>query len=183
MSTTIDGFEVDVIVSIVPSRGSTVTQFPVEKGADTNDHIITGPPIIAVEGLVSDTPLAAVSRTEHTKPSSDAYALLTEIQSSKRLVDIISPLFPPFKDVAITSLSAPKNADTGDALRFTATFQSLNIVDVSSESETTLVELPRHRKRVRKGAKPAVKKDASEVKTPVASTAEKSWLTQIKEAL
>jgi hypothetical protein len=152
---TIDGFQIDAMISISPTSVAQVTQHPVEEGSDISDHIILNPQTVVIEGVVTDTPLEAVTRTVGTKPSSDAYALLTEIQTSRRLVEIKSNVFPPFKDMALTSLSAPKNQRTGDSLRFTATFQKLNIATVAAEDKETLVTLPRAKKKKRKGAKPA----------------------------
>lgn len=185
MSVSINGFVIDAFISVAPSRQATVTKHPVDEGAEVNDHIILAPEVVTIEGVVTDTPLAAVTRDSATKPSSDAYAFLTKLQSEKTLVEIISNVYPPFSGMAMTSLSAPKTSKTGDSLRFNATFQHINIVSVASEQKQTLVALPRERKKVRKGSKPAEKKDLSEVKQPTG--VDESWLRsggkKISEAL
>jgi hypothetical protein len=170
----IDGFEIDAMMRITPTHQSQVTKHPVESGADVTDHMIASPVILTIEGIVSDTPLSGVNRGEFTlgsssadftKPSSEAYALLVEIQRSKSLVDIISGVYPPFKNMALTSLTAPKSVGTGDALRFQATFQAINIVTVSAKDKVTLVALPRERKKVNNGGSASDSDDG--VKEPV----------------
>lgn len=177
MTVSIDGFEIDAMITVAPSHTAQLTTDPVERGADINDHMIVGPTTVTIQGVVSDTPLSRVIRSDYVKPSVEAYALLVAIQQEKSLVEIISGVYPPFKEMALTSLSAPKSVDTGDALEFTVTFQGVVVVDVSSESKTTLVALPREQKKKNKGtqAAPEVVEPAESVETKT-STKSRSFL-------
>jgi len=153
----IDGFEIDAFLSVAPTHSAQATRDPVEQGADITDHIILSPMLVTLEGIVSDTPLDPVLRNDFTKPSADAYALLVEIQSSRSLVTIESGVYPAFTEMALLSLSAPKSARTGEALRFVATFQQITIADVAHKDKITLVARPINKKRKRGGAKPSKK--------------------------
>jgi hypothetical protein len=164
---TIDGYRIDAVVSLDPSSTSEVTNHPVDEGTDVTDHIITRPDTVAITGVVSATPLTGAKRNANEVPVGDAYGILRDIQKTKRLVEIRSDSFPTFTDMALVSLSTAKTGPK-DSLDFRATFQSINLVAVASEARETLVEIPRARKKQRRGAKPT--KELDPEKTPVATS-------------
>lgn len=170
MSVTIDGYDIDAFLSVDPSFQSQVTPHPIEEGADASDHIIIKPTVLMVTGVVSDTPIGEIAnvRDEGVVPSSDAYARLLEIRTSKRLVTVVTGVYPPFTNMALRSLSPPKTARTGDSLVFRATFEQITTVDVAIENKVTLVNLPRQKKKKRKGHN-ASESTPDAKKPPVAS--------------
>ncbi len=163
---TIDGYAIDALISIDPQRTGEATTHPIETGALITDHFILAPTVVVVEGIVSDTPIGevateregnvpAASGVTAAKPSNDAYLLMQEIMEEARLVEVISDVFPPFRDLLLISLSGPKDADTGHAYAFRATFQTTVFADVNVEERDTLVSVPRAKRKKDKGNQPS----------------------------
>lgn len=152
--TSIDGtaggiavIELDAAISTQHTRNATATKHPVEKGAKITDHIRAEPEQLVIEGLVSNTPvgrtaqLRAVSfvgnefQTTTAAPSvfgtpgyaEEAFKKLDEIVGKGVLVTIATQ-YMTYTDMALTSFVAPRDGTTGDALRFTATFEKIVIV-------------------------------------------------------
>jgi hypothetical protein len=150
---TINDFAIDAALREEHSFESEVTQFPVEDGADITDHVRTLPKVVTIEGVVSDTPLgkAAVARAgvnaliedgliEPTTASADALAALTEIHEAREPVTITTSL-RLYENMVMESLTIPRDAETGAALRFTATFRQ--IVIVANQRVRVRVAVPR----------------------------------------
>lgn len=154
----IDGYEIDVAESEEHTFENDVTEHPVESGADITDHVRARAIVVTVEGIVSDTPLEALARRRNelveiggetfAKPSEEAFARLLEINDSREPITIETSL-KTYSDMVLQSLSAPRNAGTGEALRFSATFKQVRLV--TSERTTVLVSVPRGKKKINRG--------------------------------
>lgn len=152
MSAVINGYELDVAVSEEHSFESDVTQHPVEDGADVTDHIRERPIAVRLEGIVSDTPLGDLARRRGTDalPSDDAFARLLAIRGARRSVTIETAL-KTYTNMALQSLTVPRDARTGAALRFTALFCQLELVQ--NQRTAVRVAVPRGKAKVNRGNK------------------------------
>lgn len=162
MSVMIDGYVIDVAVSENHEFPSEVTQLPVESGADLTDHVRNRPVVVTLEGVVSDTPIGTVAslRAPGSLPSEEALAKLREIRARREPVTIVTSL-GTYENMALLNLSAPRSSDTGEALRFTATFQQIELK--TNERTTVRVEPPRAKKRLSRGSKQSKSETDSDV--------------------
>lgn len=173
MSVSIDGYLIDVFVSEQPSKNARVTRYPIEEGASIADHVIEDPDKLTVTGIVSNTPfgLTAEARSTDEKPSEEAYAFLAKLKAEHRLVRVVTST-RNVDNMLLLSLTDPRTNATGDALVFTATFEKIETIDITTEKKTTEVELPRHKPQKKKGAEPS---------EPVVPAKEPAALTEAKE--
>ena len=63
--------ELDASLSESHSMNATVTEYPVEEGADIADHIRRQPDTITISGIVSDTPLVYLASLQAPSPIVD----------------------------------------------------------------------------------------------------------------
>lgn len=180
MSVFIDGYEIDLFLAVEPNFQNQITSHPVENGAEIGDHIITKPITLVLQGVVSDTPfgLLAERRDPNVVNSQEAYDRLVAIREAKKLVTVITGVYPPFTNMALRTLSPPKSATTGDSIRFRVVFEQIQLVDVAIEKKVTLVRLPRQKKKKRKGHRPAIPKPDVK-KPPIAEGPGKSILLDL----
>lgn len=140
--------ELDCTVSAQHSARVEATTHPVEKGAKITDHLRPEPETVSIEGLISDTP---ANRLQPGVPgyAAAAYAKLLAIKDGGVLVTLATEL-RTYTSMALTSLDVPRDATVGDALRFSATFQKIILV----ENKVTAIRPatdPRARAKVKRG--------------------------------
>lgn len=171
---TIGDYVIDAALSEDHTFDSEVTTHPVERGSNITDHIRKLPISVTIEGIVSDTPVgrAGVVRSgvaalqeegliETQTFSSEALDALLAVRDRAEPVTITTSL-KVYSNMALERLSVPKDAATGAALRFTATFVEIRIVENKRTRVRTAV--PRGRGKGRGGNKP------SKPTTPTPST-------------
>ncbi len=112
---------------------SKVTKFPVENGSTTTDHIFNEPEELTIKGFVSNHPLNAASNvpsntTPPVRRAQAAYFDLVRIRDKRQPVSIVTGLVN-YSNMALESLSVPRNSQTGDGLEFTAVFVKINKVN------------------------------------------------------
>lgn len=162
MAVLIAGYEIDVALSEDHAFDSEVTVHPVEVGADIADHARARPITVALEGIVSDTPIGdlASRRQQFTlingeafaRPSEEAFAFLQAIRDAREPVSIETSL-RSYDNMMLQSLSVPRSTGNGDALRFRATFVQVELV--TNERTTVRVAVPNAAKKVQRGNKPS----------------------------
>lgn len=108
---------------------SRVTQLPVEDGSSMTDHIQNAPDSVTLQGFVTNSPIQELVESG-PRNGETAFEALERIHRTREPVRVFTTL-KEYKDMALVSLDVPKGPDTGDALRFSATFQ--NIRKVSSQ--------------------------------------------------
>lgn len=161
MSVTIDGYLIDAALTEGHKYSATVTKYPIESGSSIADNITKDPLQVTIEGVVSDTPLgnavqarqAAQTSPDTTfefLPSDDALARLIAIFDAEEPVTIETSL-KRFENMVLIDLDVPRDADTGDALHFTATFEQVTIV--TNNRTTVRVASPNNAKK-KKASKP-----------------------------
>lgn len=158
---TIDGYEIDCEVSSEPSYESEVTSHPVEKGADTTDHVRLLPGRLVIEGIVSDSPVGPIRDRRGDvdadgrfafKPSDDAFAWLLDVRARRQPVTVVTGR-RTYKNMILQTLTPHDDATTGRALNFTATFVEMQFV--TNARTTVRVAQPRSAKKVVRGNKAA----------------------------
>lgn len=144
--TMIGDLALDCTVTETHTATSTVTEHPVESGANITDHIRTDPVQLSITGIVSDTPIgsrqvqrsiavggASVQVTQQEPPTSTtgygraAWAKLDAIRTAAKPVKVVTR-DKTYDSMALVSLSVPKESKTGGALYFTAQFKQIRIV-------------------------------------------------------
>lgn len=161
--------EIDCTLSAKHSMRVEATKHPVEVGAKITDHLRPEPDSVTVDCIVSNTP---VSRTQQTRgiavtggtlnttasqPSvfgvpgyaEEALAKLVAIKDQGILVTLATEL-RTYTDMALTSLEIPRDATVGDALRFTATFEKLVLVE-NKVTQIRPAADPRVNRKVKRG--------------------------------
>jgi len=175
----IDGFVIDCTLSESIDLEAEVTENPVESGSTFVDHIRNKPVAISIEGILSNTPTPAIEalRLPDERPSASAFAKFNAISEAREPVTIRTAL-KTYERMAMTMLSMPVDANTGDAFRFRATFKQIQTV--TNERTVLLVAVPRGSAKRNLGNKPSpsVDKDSATVNDPqsVAATAVTGWI-------
>ena len=111
-----------------------VTEHPVEKGAVISDHKKVRPPGLKITAVVSNTPIAIAATL--TVPGVgtrdvDAWKQLKEAAAADGLVTVVTSL-ETYEDMAITSLSVPRNAAKGNSLEVTIDLKKMFTVESAS---------------------------------------------------
>lgn len=129
----IDGYPIDCALEERINYEAEVTMNPVEKGADTTDHVTARLPTLEFDGVVSDTPIGAIAndetRTSATEDQSKvAYKKFLDVFLARQTV-VVECSFGKFESMILQTLSPVKNAQVKKAFKFTATFQQIKIVE------------------------------------------------------
>lgn len=164
MAVYIDGYEIDAFVREEHSKENAVTDHEVERGADITDHVRSKHPTVTLESVVSDTPLGDLAnrRAGDVPPSQEALARLEAIDEARQPVTVITTL-RTYTDMILESLSIPKDAKTGKALRFTARFRRIRIAEVDTAAR---VDIPRGKAKSNRGNKPSVTIGDAQIEGP-----------------
>lgn len=165
------GMELDASVSETHDAQATVTQSEIEDGSQINDHVTLAPLRLAIEGVVSKTPLnlfglgptviataaaaaagpglastvlatglaslgglvsspAGVNGTTGLpipRNPKDVYAYLIELRDARIPFDVVTAL-RLYRNMVLTSVSAPRNVGNVNLLRFTAVMEQVKLV-------------------------------------------------------
>lgn len=127
-----------------------ITDSPVEQGSDVSDSLRKKPAELTIEGVVTNFPLAGgpsqtiVVSDQDAEPESDfqfvsssswtqgraeaAYDTLERLAGSSTLFQVVTSL-RVYDNMTLRLLEVPRDATTGHALRFTAHFKELKIVN------------------------------------------------------
>lgn len=173
----------DASVSEQHTIGAEVTRHQVEKGSDTTDHIRALPQKVSIEGVVTNTPIAAplsasgitasfgakdftvggqkftaqvLQFSEQFDRVLEVYGDLVRAASFGALVTVTTTLHT-YQNMAISNFGVPRNAGLGNALRFSIDFSEIRIVET-----TTVAALPSEKKKIKNGGdKPAKAVDSA----------------------
>lgn len=169
--TLIGDLALDCTVTETHTATSTVTEHPVESGANITDHIRPDPVQLSITGIVSDTPIgsrqvqrsievggASVQVTQQEPPSSAtgfgraAWAKLDAIRTAAKPVKVVTR-DKTYESMALVSLSVPKESKTGGALYFTAQFKQVRIV-FNRSTKVVVAKAPKSHKKQDTGKQP-----------------------------
>ena len=163
----IDTIILDASIEETHQFASKITQFPIETGETIADHIFNEPKRLTIEGIVSNFPLpfpdpALIARTfkyslQSQKKYSDAvFKELMQLRDSRKLITVVTRL-NSYDNMAILSLTIPRNKDNQEVLRFTIELQEVIIKSTEKVPSTYLGA----------GAKGASPKALSSTQTPI----------------
>ncbi len=150
----IGSLEIDAVPTEGHSFPSEVSEHPVEKGSDTTDNVRNLPVSLSLDCIVSDTPIGDLAdrREDFTSPSVEAYNYLQEIRDKKEPVTVITSM-DVFDNMILETLEVPRDAHTGDALRFRVTFKQIQLI--TNARVFVNVTLPKGKKKQNLGNRPA----------------------------
>ncbi len=133
----IDGFLIDISVSEDHTFEAEVTSHPVESGSTISDNIRPMPIKVSMTCMVTNTPLEPMrTRREALPPfapgqplepyalAQQALAHLKKVWAKREPVTIRTSL-GTFTNMAMNSLTVPRAADDGDALKFSVSFTQI----------------------------------------------------------
>lgn len=151
--------QLDVTKSYTIDGDSDITEHPVEQGANVSDHVRPKPRLVHVEGMVTNTPLPTPETAAGTEypvdepgPAAAAYAMLENRRKGGYLHTLVLPL-DTIQFLALKRVSEPRDAKTGDALRFSLTFQE--IVQVVNQTVFVSTATPQTQSKVSAGTRPS----------------------------
>lgn len=119
----IGSLTIDATLSEEHSSEAEVTDHPIEQGADVSDHKRVKPNQIRINGVVSNTPLAFLNFNSGDR-AVDAWGQLLFLQHEQKLLTVVTTL-NTFENMAIVSLTAPRDAKRGHMLEFTAVLREI----------------------------------------------------------
>ena len=176
--TLIGDLALDCTVTETHTATSTVTEHPVESGANITDHIRPDPLQLSITGIVSDTPIgsrqvqralsiggASVQVTQQEPPTSTtgygraAWAKLDAIRIAGKPVKVVTR-DKTYESMALVSLSVPKESKTGGALNFTAQFKQVRIV-YNRTTRVVVAKAPKAHKKQDTGKQPTAEVEAT----------------------
>jgi hypothetical protein len=169
---TIDVIKLDATITAGLSFPATVTEHPVEDGSLIADHIRNDPETVTITGFVSNTPVAVLGLNADPSRARGAADSLVELREKKELVRITTDVHL-FNDMMMTQLDIPRDADSANALRFTAAFTKVTKVS------TEVTQFPED--DTERQAAPAA--ELGKQTTTEASEDTESWAFQLVDAL
>lgn len=144
--TQIGSIVLDATISESHTGDVEATDHPVEFGAAITDHLRPKPDMLTLEGLITNTPLpdpndvtVSIQRSfggvnfqsrAEMQPArvADTAAALWELKDAGELLTVVTGL-RTYLNMAIVSLSVPRDARTGQALRFSATLKQIHVAE------------------------------------------------------
>lgn len=146
----VDSVTFDLILSEDHALTSVVSSHPVQDGSVISDHITNDLRKGSLKGLVSNFSVTRGSfdaedeitigettavRNLSKNAASQAWDIFKEIWEAKQLVTIVTVL-EVYEDVAITSVAASRNMDSGEAQVFDIQFQQVKRVKLKEATIT-----------------------------------------------
>lgn len=120
-----------------------ITEHPVEKGAEINDHAFKRQPELTLKCGWSNSQIAALAGTLQSifeggeLPTADyvstVYSQLLALQETRQPFDVVTSL-RIYRDMLFKSLSVTKDQKTGAALNVTATLKQIRIAQTQATS-------------------------------------------------
>jgi len=131
----IQSISIDAIISEQASYQSTVTDEPVETGEEITDHIVNHAQTVDIKGVITDSPYGETfdlinQNSDNMSRSKSAYESLLALWANKTIFDVVSG-FDIYTDMAFTNFTINRDANSGKAIDFNASFK--HIVRVSPQ--------------------------------------------------
>ena len=164
----IGALELDASVSEGHDGEVEVTEHPVEVGANVSDHARIKPDTLTMEGVISATPFGKEASLDYIR---EGYEKLLELKDARELLTIVTVL-RAYSDMMLVKLTVPRDANSGDALRFSATFKQVRLAEVQ-KTVTTVRKVPKAKGKTQTG---------KQVATPVPPPQSLLWSAGAGEA-
>jgi hypothetical protein len=137
-------FVVDAFLAEHYQFSNSVTDIPVEEGSNINDHIVEDHDVISVEAFIGNTAFEVITADGNSVSNLEApdrmarvqqaYQELKKLTKAKKPLDVVLGL-ETFTNMAITTFTIDREAETGANLPFSMEFRKLKIV----HSDTTRI--------------------------------------------
>lgn len=116
-----------------------VTQNPVETGSPVTDHIIERPDKLRLQGVITNSPLRGEFAGQYFGGDTESPRIQTTFEAIRALkqskeVIVVYTKHAIYTDMAIESVSIPRNAQIGEEIQFT--MELVNIRFVSTQMVT-----------------------------------------------
>lgn len=167
--TSIGSVELDASVSEQHTGAVEVTDHPVETGGAISDHARPLPETVTIEGLISNTPMpeAGAATQERTwagvnyrsssemapTNASEGYAALLKLKDAGELITVVTAL-RTYENMVLTSLTVPRDARTGNGLRFAASLKQVRVANSQTVQVLTTEDKTKKKKVENKKAAP-----------------------------
>lgn len=117
----------DVTVEEVHEDELTITEHPVEQGAEISDHAYKNPETVTIRAGITDC------KQDGGKPSSEFYEKLLELQKKREPMDVVTGK-RMYENMLIQSISETTDNNTENALMVTMTLRQVHIVETKVTS-------------------------------------------------
>ena len=152
---TVVSIDLDVTMDEAHEWQNDVTTNPVEIGSPIADHIQLMPDKLRITGMISDSSISdavikqfsGIDNSQFLTRVQTAFDVLRKLKDDRKLITVYTK-FKVYTDMALTSLSIPRNNQTGDSIQFSIEFMHVRMVS------TQTVDMP-------KGVNPKPKTKAS----------------------
>lgn len=162
----------DILVNESHTMQSEVAQQPIESGSIITTHIRNKLRTGSLTGLISNWSLRSPStlamsgavfggakEAQAVNRVRETYNLLVDLWEKKQRIRIVTTLWEYF-DVAITSIEASRDGESGDAQEFTITFQELNVIKLTHRENGISVDASLEPVAAKKAPKTPTQKNA-----------------------
>jgi hypothetical protein len=129
--------ELDASMSETYSHDATVTEHPVEEGANITDHVRVQQFRLAIDGFVTNHAISrALVNLDFTR-AEDIYTILRDWQKQAARLTVTTGL-DEFEDLVLKSFTVTRDKETGNALPV-----QLQLVEIqTAESQTSTAKAP-----------------------------------------
>jgi hypothetical protein len=142
-------------------HAATITTHPVESGSDITDHARKEPREIAIEGVITDTPLTygGGCTADSREPARSAYEQLRDYVEQGGLVEIYTTL-ATYPSMKLIRLQVTRDAAKGNSLHFSATAKEI-VIATSRSVALPEPTVDRGKPPTQKGKQPATEQPTS----------------------
>jgi len=143
--TKIGSVTIDAVISESATSTATLTKNPVEKGADTTDHIRIEPMKFTARGIVSDTPvqiagnLVNIFKNSGFRISQQVWDKLLILQAKREPFQLVQGL-KSYDNIVIEQLTYTQDASTNNVLIFDCTMSEIVLVGQDEVNAQTVTE-------------------------------------------
>lgn len=128
------GLLLDAVMQEEIGHEAIKTAFPIELGAEINDHLIQKPGLYSLRGVVSDHPIkwrhTDYQHADATTRHLSAYAILRDLWNARETFSILTG-FLTIETAVLVSFKAEKTAATANTFDFQAQIDEMVIVQTS----------------------------------------------------
>ena len=137
----IQSIEFDATLEELHDWQNEVTQNPVEEGAPVSDHIIATPDKLRLSGVITNSPLRGEFAGQYFGGDTASPRIQTTFEALRALHEARDTItaytkHAVYRDMAIQSISIPRNAQIGEEVQFTMELVNIRMV------RTQMVALP-----------------------------------------
>lgn len=137
-STSLGNYVFDAYFNISHESNLTITEHPIQSGANISDHAYMEPNVVTFEigmsDVMEDLSLNSVNKFSSGDSSSrsvNAYKILRKLQEERLPIEAITRL-GTYKNMLIETISAPDDNKTTYGLRATVTLKEIFVVNVTT---------------------------------------------------